>query len=74
MSNPTYLKTCECKSKYIADGKPACPPCRRVSRDTKRIELANKQQVRRKAKQERRLVKKNKTVSTQQTVYPQFKG
>lgn len=74
MSNPAYLKTCECENKYIADGKPICLPCRRVLKYTKRIDLANKRQAKYKAKQEKRLVKKNKNSNTQQAIYPKFKS
>lgn len=59
MSDPAYLKTCKCGNKYIANGKPICPSCNKVRKDAKRIELAQKRTDRRKARQERRMSKKN---------------
>jgi hypothetical protein len=59
MSDPAYLKTCKCGNKWIADGKSICPPCNRARKDAKHVELAQKRAARQKARQERRMSKKN---------------
>jgi hypothetical protein len=58
--NPSYLKTCKCGNKYIADGRPMCPSCHRKYKLAKCHDLLAKRIAKRQAREERRKAKKNK--------------
>jgi len=60
MSDPSYLKTCACGNKWIADGKSICPPCNLKRKKEKWARLADARAARRAAKEASRMQKKNK--------------
>ena len=58
MTDPAYLKTCNCGNKYIATGKPTCPNCILIVKMATWDRLADEREVRRKAKAAKRQSKK----------------
>jgi hypothetical protein len=60
MSDPSYIKTCECGKKWLADGKSICPACQLARKKEKWTRLAKARAARRAAREKRRMSKRNR--------------